>query len=147
MKGFLDLFILLFLLIILVPFILIGPDVLKYRIQAQYIVNIQTIVPTDILLSILSATNSDKLNNNNQKPTIEILGERILIPSQDTSFLRTDLDKLVKSKCYLLETEKFALVDSRCSDIAKKQQDAVPIKLVIPFNSAKLVENIKLVVK
>jgi len=149
MKGFVDLFILFILLIVLIPAMLIAPEALKYRVQAQYLLNIQSFTSTDVLLSILSATNPDELNSKKQKPSLEIVGERILISSQNVEFLREDLDKLVKSKCYLFESEKIKLADKSkdCPELPIKIKNIKIVEIVVPFNPTKLVEGVKLVVK
>jgi len=148
MKGFVDLFILFILLIVLVPALLIAPEALKYRVQAHYLLNIQSFTSTDVLLSVLSATNEDELNNDKQKPTLEIIGERIKIPSQDVFFLDDDLSKLVKSKCYIFQSEEIELAGKgNCEELLKKRQETKFLKIVVPFNAVKLVEGVKLVIK
>lgn len=149
MKGFVDLFILFILLIVLIPAMLIAPAALKSRVQAQYLINIQSFTSTDLLLSILSATNADVLNSKKQKSSLEIVGERIKIPSQNVEFLREDLDKLVKSKCYLFESEKIKLADKSkdCPQLLIKIKEIKITKIVVPFNPTKLAEGVKLVVK
>ncbi len=147
MKGILDLPILIILLIVFIPFLLVGPEILRINIQTQYAINYKTLIAKDTLLSILSVTNPDFLNDNKPKLTLEIIGERLSIAGQKVEFLISDLDKLVKSKCYLLESGNVKLADKSCSDLKDQKYQTNPVKIVLPFHPKKLVENIRLAIK
>lgn len=142
MKGFLDVLLGFFLVIMLMVFLIFGPDVLELRIKQQYLSNILPLTSQDALLTILSVTNFDELSGKN-KPTIEILGEREFLKG-DVDFLIKDLDIIVKSKCYSLQIGTTPIVEKSCGGLGDNKAE---FKIVLPYNPKNLVEKIKLVIK
>ena len=151
MKGIIDLFLACFFLVILGVFLLVGPEILKARIQANYVFTLQPLTSTNVLLSTLSSTSLDNLAGN-KKSTLEIIGEKLVLPKNNNlniDFLKTNLDNLAKIKpiCYFMEGGAIKLADKSCADIVKKIQDAIPMKISVPYSPDKLVENLKFVIK
>ncbi len=145
MKGFVDTPFIMVPIAFMILFLFITPPSLDTKIKQIYQGTIEYSTAQDVLLSILSSTNTD--SNGKEKTTLEILGSRALFPNQDVSFLKEDLDKIVKRKCYALELEsdKLAENDQDCSDSAQ----TVEVKLVLPYDPSpiKLTKKIKLVIK
>ena len=143
MKGVFDILVAALFVTMLGIFLFLGPDILKINLLQQYAANILPLTSQDALLAILSVTNFDSLTDKD-KITLEILGENKVL-GNSIDFSAEDLENIIKSKCYSLEVGA-TKVEKPCKGLTTSKNKA-EYKIVLPYNTDKLVEKIKLVIK
>lgn len=89
------------------------------------------------LLTLLTITNPQ------DKPLIEILGEKILWGTNDIQFVDSELNKLIpdQNKCYSLSSLQTALIPAKSCSPEFKSFTKIPL----PYNPQQLVDTIILV--